>query len=240
MVDQSTNTEPVVGVECGCQTESMEEPSAQPSASEARAVETESDKSEVVTTPVASLSEQHSINMVVLENMELRTKLEIASSQPSAEKKCSKCGEVKALSEYHVDNRKRSGIKSKCKSCSINPTRAPVSDSKRREFVNRELIKKGERMCWTCNTQKLVSDFHPTGSRCKACANEYERKVRASKPKSKRAVFTAENKKLRLGGRMHCVECDEMRDDHPSYKGNVCYVCSRSNAAKNYKSKPVV
>lgn len=55
----------------------------------------------------------------------------------AGEKKCSKCGETKPLSEYHADKRNKDGLYGHCKSCHYSMTHAYETSERGREVVSK-------------------------------------------------------------------------------------------------------
>jgi hypothetical protein len=98
-------------------------------------------------------------------------------------KKCSKCGEVKELSEYYGN-----GSYSRCKEC--------IKKQYDERFIPKPKIikpepKKGYKFCPYCKTEKLLSEFSSSkiysdglSQRCKKCNRDYQNKryIKKEKP----------------------------------------------------------
>lgn len=82
----------------------------------------------------------------------------------SGKKRCSKCGKVKALDDFHRAPKKLyfTGRKSACKACSHirKPIPSKVWDKMvRHTKENKLLVKRGKKRCWKCKRVKLLSLF---------------------------------------------------------------------------------
>lgn len=75
--------------------------------------------------------------------------------------------------------------------------------------LNRELLIQGKRMCWTCNSIKLLDAFHRDRNRykssCKSCRNELSLK------KNKRSFLIMKQKSLLKDGLRLCNTCHEIK-----------------------------
>ena len=101
-------------------------------------------------------------------------------------KRCSKCGKVKSLDEFHKANPKvyKTGRKSACKKCQgiRNPQPEKVTEEQK-AFVaeNKALVKKGKKRCSKCRKVKPLDSYW-------------------------------KNKNTTIGGRKTvCIECDRER-----------------------------
>lgn len=66
----------------------------------------------------------------------------------STTKKCSKCGEVKTASHFHIDRSKNSGVKSRCKLCSVKSAKTyhPKYDEKYRARRAADYLRNAEKI----------------------------------------------------------------------------------------------
>jgi len=80
-------------------------------------------------------------------------------------KQCSKCRELKALSEYRKNARGKNGLRADCKSCHLNPKK-------------RETLIDGQKRCITCkeikdlNAFQIRRDYGTLRGQCKECKRE--------------------------------------------------------------------
>lgn len=145
-------------------------------------------------------------------------------------KRCSKCGKVKRLDEFHKANPKlyKAGRKSACKTCSgiRNPMPERQSEARRAGIVeNKRLSAKGRKRCAKCRRVKPLDDFWKNGSgigeRKTVCVICDRQRVAVW---SKRALRKSREEALaRYGG--SCACCGEARYeflaiDHRNGGGN--------------------
>ena len=97
-------------------------------------------------------------------------------------KRCSRCGQVKPLSEFHKHAGHRDGRSSRCKVCR-QESRYPDAVKNRR--AKQRLDDAGMKRCWRCQRVKPLSDFFNNSSEhdgvtsmCKICHGAYKREFR--------------------------------------------------------------
>lgn len=104
-------------------------------------------------------------------------------------RRCSKCEQLKPLSEFHTDKRAASGHRSDCRECRRKPVLVTIAP--------------GCKICRRCNSTKPIEMFNRQGdgkkSWCKSCEQEYKRlpAVRERKRLSARQNRTAEKRESR-------------------------------------------
>lgn len=94
-------------------------------------------------------------------------------------KECTKCGQVKLLSEFHKHKGGRDGLFSRCKSCGSEYDRK--YRQKMRQRIN--VLIPDEKRCHRCGQTKAADEFSKHKERrdglcpqCKSCSSEYGRK----------------------------------------------------------------
>lgn len=91
-------------------------------------------------------------------------------------KVCSKCGIEKGVSEFYKDNRRKSGLKSCCKKCSLFYTSGRTNYYKKRYEARKIIrIRGGTEICCKCKKEKNVNQFTLGGSLCKDCTKQYKK-----------------------------------------------------------------
>lgn len=134
------------------------------------------------------------------------------------QKKCTKCGEVKPLSEYHRNRHARDGHNYSCKEC------VRAADAKRwakKAAARQELFFSDTHMqCSGCGEVKPFDDFYhfrgvPNGKRCKQCRREYEQKRRWTPER------LAAKSEFRLKGIEDTV-CNYLTCDEMQSHGGLC------------------
>jgi len=169
-----------------------------------------------------------------------------------ATKKCSKCGEVKELEEFHRDRRKPDGRRSRCKPCLNGP---------RRVRKKSEPATEGEKKCARCGETKHVEEFHrdrsrPDGrnSRCKQCQLDYIRSNRhePSTEGEKKCTRCGETKHVtefspnaanKCGRTSHCKQCkrEHFRNNRqePATEGDkTCARCGETKHVTEFSTCP--
>jgi hypothetical protein len=120
----------------------------------------------------------------------------IAESQVALEvglpltKRCSKCGEVKGLDEFHLKSSHKDGRASRCKDC------VSASRGYRRRVV--EALPIGLKRCSSCGKIKAINEFAKDSScpdkrkyTCRECGKESYRKYNAAHSESRKAYAKA-------------------------------------------------
>jgi hypothetical protein len=116
-------------------------------------------------------------------------------------KKCSKCGEVKSLNDFHKCNKDNNGYKSRCKVCRNDDNRRRrLANKTLKEPVNDPRLNPHSRVCDECGVTKPLEEFnkssrHKLGRmyKCKLCRNARLNKV---KNKEKIRDYQREYKKI--------------------------------------------
>lgn len=100
-----------------------------------------------------------------------------------SQKRCSKCGETKPISEFHKDKHSRDGRQGRCKSCSSSRVRWSVWQEEKRRV--------GMKYCSACGEWKNASDFHKRvaskdglNKKCKDCARRQAKEWASSNKQS--------------------------------------------------------
>lgn len=112
-------------------------------------------------------------------------------------KKCSECGEVKAIANFY-ERPERAGYTSQCRSCNSRRHRDWYERNKIKMAEGRGVVVLEQR-CWVCKETKLRGDFGKSKSNigglnpcCKVCAREranriYNPAARLSDPHGRKA-----------------------------------------------------
>lgn len=115
-------------------------------------------------------------------------------------KRCSKCGETKALDQFHTASTKRGGLATSCKACvkAYHQSKSPVE------------VTVIERRCTDCSQVKLASEFSirrasfdGLTSRCRHCINR-DRLSKYERTRLEIARFSADGSLLEK----RCARCD--------------------------------
>jgi hypothetical protein len=95
-------------------------------------------------------------------------------------KKCSKCGKIKSVTNFHKDRQKKDGLAVRCKVCVSEDGR-----DFREKAVGRPLVEK--KTCSKCGVEKLAIDFHKSSNHkgglrphCKECTKTIRKKPERS------------------------------------------------------------
>ena len=97
-------------------------------------------------------------------------------------KRCSKCGQVKLLNDFHKSVNTKDGHHTICKECRIKqewvkyPHRAKTSYIVRRK-EQQELLKEGEKRCCRCKEIKPIAEFWKGYSACWDCSRKRYREA---------------------------------------------------------------
>ena len=94
----------------------------------------------------------------------------------SESKRCAKCNEEKAITEFHKAGKLANGevkFAPRCKDC-----RSSLSPEERK--LKQELEKAGLRLCIVCNEAKSVNDFYGLQKRCKQCLSIHRKNLHAN------------------------------------------------------------
>ena len=93
-------------------------------------------------------------------------------------KRCGRCQQSKAATEFHGKKRAKDGLQSQCKSCQHQTQRERRGTQTRRQWQPKET-------CLRCRKRKLLSQFHTHSRRksgrcqlCKECHKEIETRER--------------------------------------------------------------
>ena len=123
------------------------------------------------------------------------------------EKKCTKCGEVKTLDEFHNSIKKKNGKRNECKCCRTLYDKKIYEKKKNPDISRLQLIKlhnqnNGLKKCTNCAEVKSLDDFYNDKKRkdgkqcnCKICNKEYTNKNR-QKIKENRKYYYELNKEI--------------------------------------------
>lgn len=100
---------------------------------------------------------------------------------PDGTKKCSKCHQVKSITEFYQDKGSKTGYQHKCKLCSDEARR--IRKQKERQRNPKERLPEGLKKCNKCKSILPLSEFRltPKGgytSPCKSCQREYRQQNR--------------------------------------------------------------
>src|SRR5262245_42197596 len=87
----------------------------------------------------------------------------IGSLDPSSMKRCSKCREFKALSEFYVEKYGRDGLRPECKACNLAARKAWYANNQEREIArvkawqraNTERVNARQRECRRANPDRI-------------------------------------------------------------------------------------
>ena len=109
-------------------------------------------------------------------------------------KRCTKCGEVKEISEFHINKKVKDGRHNSCKECRSRQKYVPVVE--------------GTKVCSRCYIEKPVSNFYASPStrdglrgECKQCRKILDK---ASRP------FRKKHEPMESGSRI-CTCCGEKK-----------------------------
>lgn len=165
-------------------------------------------------------------------NIPVKSDGEKKSPTEKTEKKCTVCGETKALSEFY----KRGG---KCKECTkTNQRERNKQDKEERlemETNSKQLdtIKK----CKKCGIEKTLNDFRPKRAMCKDCEREYGRNYN-KEHKDKRRAWHENNyaRHSELNANNYQKHKNEINDTLKfRYHNDTCYqIHKRSQASLQY------
>jgi hypothetical protein len=173
---------------------------------------------------------------------ENRKKSKQLKKKPVLLKKCSKCHEVKEITEFHTDRSRGDGFSTKCKRCEYE-----CHKSRRERLQSRmpeQLPNIATKQCSKCGETKSVTEFYPDlrikdgySSWCKSCFRRqgqiYHKRL-AARRKSK--IQHIENKR--------CPKCGEVKSITEFYKSvgkldghaTICRECNKKNRT-NYTRK---
>jgi len=159
-------------------------------------------------------------------------------------KKCTKCGEVKNISEFGKDKKHKDGLRYECKECRNKYCR----DLNKYHRPTKIIAREGYKYCSKCKSEKLKSEFgkhtrSKDGLRyeCKQCRHDSH--VSTAKPKAKfgyKFCFGCKKEKTfkcfgKKGDRLRsrCKEC-ESKIMHNKRKENIDYKIN-GNMAKTIR-----
>lgn len=122
-------------------------------------------------------------------------------------KRCSKCGEVKPISEYYTDFRRgKHRPKAHCKDCHKATAAARRAEFRKLNELKKEPIAEGYKRCCRCHDVKHITEFSRNRSKadgrhieCKVCVNERLRK------KTPPRVFRADDGRLYIESKTGCA-----------------------------------
>lgn len=148
-------------------------------------------------------------------------------------KKCSRCGHIKPLADFHKADGTLDGHYSFCRTCKNNG----VPDPMRKE--RNELLEQGLRRCIECLEIKPLEHFYETPfvsdgylAICKPCLRERQYPG-ATRRIEKRNKWRAERKLLKEDGRRRCKKCKKIYPIEDFYidvngvRENTCKHCIR-------------
>ena len=124
---------------------------------------------------------------------EERAKREVLLKQ--GKKKCSKCGKIKNVNNFHKAKREKDGLHSNCKECIAQRNKTDKRFIPCKEQA--QLFAQGKKKCSKCGKIKNVNDFHKIKqkkdglqSNCKECTLEHRNKRLKSDPYFKLVQYT--------------------------------------------------
>ena len=155
------------------------------------------------------------------------------AAEDCTQKRCTKCGEVKPLSEYHADKRTFDGKRSDCKLCkkavdkSFNSRNHDAVIQRNRNYyaANREAIKKYERDKWHKNKEKRIAQNREW---CKRNAEHVKAKKLAysRKNKAKVCAWMSKRRARKIGAEGSYTDGDISKLYHLQRGHCACCKCS--------------
>lgn len=148
-------------------------------------------------------------------------------------KRCTKCQELKPLSEFYKDTKARDGLAYRCKICTKKKVRDYNQDHRdeiaqrkaQRYQVNRETVRQQHAKYYQANREEVIkkSKIYATTPEGKEGKKKYVQKYRAAndtKVKAHRKVNHAiEKGKLPKASTQKCARCGDQAREYHHHKG---------------------
>lgn len=168
-----------------------------------------------------------------------------------AEKKCTKCGRVLPLEEFHRNKAyKTTGRSAQCRDC-VNKSQSKRGDDYRPLLRSRE----GYKICTKCLKEKPVTDFHTRYGKprplCKTCNKQELREAHARRREKYYQEYPEKRPVVENlpEGHKRCTKCGEIKpfDAFSKNKKNkqyglqsACKACKTTYAKKQKEADPVL
>jgi hypothetical protein len=171
-------------------------------------------------------------------------------------KRCSKCDDIKGVTEFYKNKKIKCGYDSWCKECQDNKKSLYYSQSlyyqKSPKSIEREeLLKDNKKRCTKCKDIKSLDSFSPDKnvkcgytSWCKECHKDNSTKNRHKEHLIRKEknpeyyLLREERKKLLQQGKYKCYSCKEIKEVSKFQKsGNQFQYCIKCNEEKSRQKK---
>ena len=142
-------------------------------------------------------------------------------------KRCSKCDDIKEVTEFYKNKKIKCGYDSWCKECSDKTKNYQKSP---KTLEREELLKDNKKRCSKCRGIKSLDNFKPNkkikcgyDSWCRKCHNEDVYKRYKKEKNTKYYSLREERKKLLQQGKYKCYSCKEIKEVSKFIKNDTQY-----------------